>query len=158
MIIGEGSSMEDNSYGVVSLFLVFMAIAIALGAVIPTAPLMGALYVVIVLFGFVLVLVSYCAKCPCRQGGCGHVMPGKLVKFLPKRKEGPYSLTDYVFTAIGLAAILLIPQLWLIRNIPALVLFWGCAVVAALISYFLVCPDCPNKNCYLCGNRVKTKK
>lgn len=150
--------MQDNSYGVVSLFLVFMAIAIALGAVIPTAPLMAALYVVIVLFGFVLVLVSYCAKCPGRQSGCSHVLPGKLAAFLPKRKEGPYSPTDYVFTAIGVAAVLLLPQLWLIRNIPALVLFWGCTAVAAFITVFLVCPDCPNKCCFLCGNRVKTKK
>jgi hypothetical protein len=153
-----GSSMEDNSFGVLSLFLVFMAMAIAVGTVFPTAPLMAVLYIVIALFGFVLVLVSYCAKCPCRENGCGHVLPGKLAKFLPKRKEGPYSLTDYTFTAIGAAAILLIPQLWLIRNIPALLLFWGCAVVAALISYLLVCPDCPNEYCYLCGNREKARK
>ena len=149
--------MDSNSYGVVSLFLVFMAIAIALGAVIPTAPLMGVMYIVIALFGFLLVLVSYCAKCSARKDCC-HALPGKLTAFLPKRKEGPYTPTDYVFTGIGIAAVLLVPQLWLIRNIPALVMFWVCALVAVAISYLLVCADCPNMFCFMCGNRVKAKK
>jgi|WetSurMetagenome_2_1015567.scaffolds.fasta_scaffold00249_5 hypothetical protein len=150
--------MENNSFGILSLFLVFMAIAIALGVVFPTAPLMAAMYVVIALFGFLLMLVSYCAKCPCRQSGCSHVLPGKLVGLLPKRKEVPYTPMDYAFTIIGAAAVLLIPQLWLIHNIPAFVMFWLCVVVAALVSYLLVCPDCPNKYCFLCGNKEKTKK
>ncbi len=162
---GPGSSfgkrkktMQNNSYGLISLFLIFMAVATALGAVLPRSPLMAGMYLLVAVLSFVLVLVSYCAKCPCRNSECCFVLPGHLTKFLPKRKEGPYSFLDILSTLIGIAAVLLMPQLWLIMNIPSLILFWLLMIVAGFMAVFLVCPDCPNKNCFLCGGRTKAAK
>ncbi len=148
--------MQNISYGIVSLFLILMAVATSLGAVFPLSPVMAGMYLVVVLLGTLLILVSYCSKCPCRDSDCSHVLPGKLASLLPKRKEGPYSFADVLFTAMGIAAILLMPQLWLIHNIPSLVLFWGFIAVAVFMIVFLVCPDCSNRFCFLCGKRNKT--
>jgi len=150
--------MQSNSYGLISLFLVFMAVATALGSVLPRSPMMAGMYLIVAVLSFVLILVSYCTKCPCRNSECCFVLPGQLTRFLPKRKEGPYSFFDIFFTLIGIVAVVLMPQLWLIMNIPSLILFWLFIVVAGFMIVFLVCPDCPNKNCLLCGSRPKAVK
>jgi hypothetical protein len=150
--------MQTNTHGLISLFLIFMAIAVALGAVFPKSLALGALYLVIVAVCFANILISYCAKCPCRDKDCSHVIPGKLTKYLPKRKEGPYSFADILSTLLSIGAILVIPHLWLVYNIFSLVLFWVLIVVAALEIIFLVCPDCSNAYCFLCTRKNKLAK
>jgi hypothetical protein len=121
-----------------------MAVAMALVAVFSRSPMMAGMYLAVTLVSFVLILVSYCAKCPCRTSECIHAFPGKLTAFLPKKKDDPYSFFDIFSTIIGIAAIVLMPQLWLVSNIPSLILFWVFMIVAGFMIVFLVYPDCPN--------------
>jgi hypothetical protein len=137
------------SHGTISLFLMCMAMATALGAVFPNSIVFGLLYVLIVALCTMNVVFSYCAKCPCRRFGCGHSVFGWLAVKFTNRKDGPYTFFDIASTMISIAAILLIPQLWLIESIPALVLFWTLMVLAGLEILFLVCPDCSNRYCIL---------
>jgi hypothetical protein len=156
---GKGAeTMQNNTHGVISIFLIFMAIAVALGAVLPKSPGMGLMYLCVVGVCFINIVISYCAKCPCRDKDCLHVIPGKVAKILPKRKEGPYSFADILSTLISIGAILMIPHLWLVYNIPSLVLFWLLIIVAGLEIVILVCPDCSNGYCFLCPRRNKPNK
>jgi hypothetical protein len=156
---GKGvSKMQNNSHGIISFFLILSAIATALGAVFPRSYIMALMYLGVVLLSFLLVLVSYCAKCPSRISGCAHVFPGKLTVYLTKRKEGPYSFSNILMTLLAIVAILAIPQLWLMYNIPSLVLFWVLIIIAVLEIVFLVCPDCSNRYCFLCSRKCKPVK
>jgi len=144
--------------GVISLLLIFMAIVVALGSVLPKSPLLALIYLAVCAVCFVNIVFSYCAKCPARDKDCCHVVPGKLTKFLPKRKQGPYSFVDILSTLISIGAVLAVPHLWLVYNIPSLVLFWLLMIAAALDIIILVCPDCSNKYCFLCPGKSKHLK
>jgi hypothetical protein len=150
--------MQTNSHGIISLCLIFVAIAVALGAIVLKSPLLALIYLAVCAVCFLNILYSYCAKCPCRSKNCSHEILGGLTKFLPKRKEGPYSFVDILSTLISIGAILIIPHLWLVYNIPSLVLFWLLIIVAGLEIVFLVCPDCSNKYCFLCPGKNKPMK
>jgi hypothetical protein len=143
------------SHGIISLFLLCAALAIALGAIFPHSVAFGALYILITALCTLIMAYSYCAKCPCRHAGCGHVIFGRIAKILPERKQGPYTFWDILWTTISIATILLIPQIWLIDVIVALVLFWTFIILAVLDIVFFVCPDCPNKNCALNRNTTR---
>lgn len=137
------------SHGIISLFLILSAIATALGDVFPKSWVFGLLYVLAVVLCTMNIVYAYCAKCPCRRYACGHAVFGWLATKFTNRKEGRYSFFDIVSTVISMAAVLLIPQLWLFESLPALVLFWSLIVLATLEIVFLVCPDCTNKYCLL---------
>jgi hypothetical protein len=136
--------MRNMPYSIISLFFIFAAISVAIVSVFPSSPMMAGMYLAVALASIVLILVSYCGKCPCRNSECRHVFPGKLITFLPEKKDNPYSFFDVFMTLIGIAAIVLIPQLWLVSNIPLLILFWVFTIVAGFMIVFLVCPGCPN--------------
>ena len=146
--------MKNVLYSIISLFFIFMAVAMALVAVFPGSPMMAGMYLAVTLASFVLILVSYCAKCPCRNSECRHVFPGELTAFLPRKKDDPYSFFDILWTIIGIAAIVLMPQLWLVSNIPSLILFWAFMIIAGFMIVFLVYPNCPNT----WGNIARVKK
>ena len=150
--------MQTNTHGMISLCLIFAAIAVALGAVVLKSPLLALIYLVVCALCFLNIVYSYCAKCPCRGKDCSHEFLGSLTKFLPKRKEGPYSFVDILSTLISIGAILIIPHLWLVYNIPSLVLFWLLMIIAGLEIVFLVCPDCSNRFCFLCPGKIKPLK
>jgi hypothetical protein len=135
------------THGIISLCLILSAIATALGAVFPKSLLFGLLYILIVALCGATIVYFYCAKCPCRRLGCGHAIFGWLAMKFTNRKEGPYTFFDIISTMLSIAAILLIPQLWLIESIPALILFWVLVGLAAIEIVFFVCPDCTNAYC-----------
>ena len=135
--------------GIISLFLILAAIATALGDVFPKSWVFGLLYVLAVVLCTMSIVYAYCAKCPCRRYACGHAIFGWLAVRFTNRKEGRYTFLDIASTTISIAAILLIPQLWLIESFPALVLFWSLMLLAVLDIVFLVCPGCTNKYCIL---------
>jgi hypothetical protein len=145
--------MRNIPYSIISLFLVFIAVATALVTIFPRSALMAGMYLTVAIVSFVLILLSYCVKCPCRDSECRHMFPGKLTVFLPKGKDGPSSFFNVLLSIIGVAAIALMPQLWLVWNIPSLILFWVFMIVAGFMIVFLVCPQCPNTWKYLA--RVK---
>jgi hypothetical protein len=145
------------THGLISLLLIISAVATALGAIVPKSFVMGLLYVAVIAVCGAAVVFSYCAKCPCRKAGCGHVLFGWLAMKFTKRKEGPYGFFDLTVTAVSIAAILLLPQLWLIESIPTLVLFWALMILAGLDIVFLVCPDCSNRFCAFNRERMSIR-
>jgi hypothetical protein len=137
------------THGTISLFLILSALAVALGDVFPKSWEFGLLYVLAVVLCTVTIVYAYCAKCPCRRYACGHALFGWLAAKFTNRKEGRYTFLDSAATLISIAAILLIPQVWLIKSLPAIILFWTLMILAALDIVFLVCPDCTNRYCLL---------
>jgi hypothetical protein len=140
-------NIMKHFHGVISLLLIFAAVAISLIYLLTVSVGLGLVYLVIILVSNPIVLYSYCAKCLCREDACSHVLPAKLTRWLPARKQGPYSFGDYFWTAFGLVALLGFPQVWLWQNKALFVLFWIAIVTSLLEIFFLVCPKCKNENC-----------
>jgi Carbohydrate esterase, sialic acid-specific acetylesterase len=130
-------------YTAVSMFLFFTAVGLALGAVFPASPMMAGVYLTVALLSFVLIVVSYCAKCPHCGSQCVHVLPGKIAAVLTKPKSGAHSFADILLIIIGINAVILIPQLWLVYDLRLLVLFWVFIVAAGFVVVCLICPGCP---------------
>jgi hypothetical protein len=136
--------MRRIPHGLISTFLFFLAIGIALDAIFAQpnarAHVLGAVYIGIVLVSLVNIVMSFCMKCPCRLANCSRIFPGKLTAFMPGRKDGPRSPVDILSTVISLAAIVLIPQLWLVHDSISLVLFWAVLAMSGLETAFLMRP------------------
>ena len=142
--------MKGKFHGVVSLLLIFAAVIIALIYMLTLAGNLGLVYLAIIIVANPIVLYSYCAKCLCREEACSHVVPGMLTRFLPTRKQGPYTWGDYVWTGVPLIVLLGFPQVWLWQNKTLFVVFWILLVVGLIEILFLVCPRCQNENCPNC--------
>jgi hypothetical protein len=138
--------MSTQMYGLTSLGLIGVAVAIAAVAL---CQLSGALALVY-LAGSVLlsggVIYAFCAKCPCRKH-CGHVLPGKLAVTFTNRPTEPYTLIELAVVAVmGLAA-LGAPLLWLWR-FPLFLGAFGLLILIALIQIRTVlCRACNNHFC-----------
>ena len=87
------------------------------------SPWLGLVYLAICGFSAYGILYAYCAKCNVRLDNCSHVLPGKITRYLPQRKQGPYTFGDVAGTALFLGIIILFPQYWLLETAAALVLF-----------------------------------
>ena len=109
--------MKHRIHGVISLVLAVCAFVIGLASVLAESLVTGAFYAARMLCGPVLIIASFCTKCPCREEGCGHILPGMLARYLPRR-EGPYSLWDLLGMGAPLAGLILFPQPWLWRRKP----------------------------------------
>jgi hypothetical protein len=150
--------MQSNIHGLISISLFFMAVSVAMGAVIPKSIILSLIYLLIVILCFVNIVISYCSKCTCKEKECSHLFPGLLAKYFPNKKINKYSYLDIFVTLISLSAILIIPHFWLIYNIPSLILFWIFIVTSFLEKILFVCHECSNVNCILAKRKVKIKK
>ncbi len=145
--------MMKNFHGLFSLLLVFISILIGLNSVFTSSTYMGIIYILVLILSIIMLLFSFCAKCVCREDGCGHIIPGKLTKYLPKRESGKYSISDYGGLIISLFLIFGFPQPFLLNNKLTLFFFW-LLIIAALAEIFLyVCKDCKNNYCPKCPNK-----
>lgn len=140
-----------KQHGVLSLILVFLAIAVGTISIAGSSKYYALIYIIISLISFLIVVFSFCAKCPCRQKECGHVLPGKLTKILPERVKAPYNTRDYCGVLIPLLLIIAIPQFWLVNRLLLLVVFWVLMIIALLDIGLKVCKGCGNKDCPLNG-------
>jgi hypothetical protein len=134
--------------GLISLLLILMAISAAIGTVLPIFPQTAGIYVLLVLLCGCILIYSYCSKCPCRISGCGHILPGKLTRLFPKRKEGPYTWFDYGVTGLSIAAVVLVPFYWLIKTKLILIMYCVLLIVAGIIILTKECPACKNRYCF----------
>ena len=142
--------MANKFHGVFSLILISAAVVMALVYLFGVALGWGLIYLGIVVLANPLVLYSYCSKCLCRDDACSHVLPGKLARLLPLRESGPYTLMDYLGTALPLIALIGFPQFWLWQNRTALIFFWIMIVIGLIEILIFVCRDCSNTNCLNC--------
>jgi hypothetical protein len=148
--------MVRKFHGVFSLLLILAAVVIGAGYLLGNFTGWGLVYVGIIVLANPLVLYSYCAKCPGREDACSHVIPGKLTRLLPTRRQAPYTFWDYFATALALAVLLGFPQIWLWRSTGLWVLFWILTTVGLVEILFFVCRTCRNANCPNCSlNWVK---
>ena len=146
----EVKNMAGRFHGVFSLILILASAVMALTYMLSKSIGLGIVYLGIIMLANPIVLYSYCAKCICREAACSHVIPGKLTRFLPPRKQGPYTFWDYFGTAISLIVLFGFPQFWLWQSKSMLICFWILLFVGILEIFFFVCRACSNTNCPNC--------
>jgi hypothetical protein len=98
-----------------------------------------------------VIIWSFCSKCPCREHSCGHVLLGKITRYLPWRAEGKYSAMDLAGVVIPVILILIFPQFWLKNNLPVFGMFWALLAAAGIEISAKVCRGCGNKYCPVNG-------
>ncbi len=139
--------MKRQAHGVISLLLVAGAMATALVSVWQTSIGWGSAYLLLLAGGAGTILFAYCAKCPCRLQGCGHVIPGWLTRVLPARAQGRYGVMDYLGVIIPLVLWVAVPQVWLRHHLPAMILFWMLLAAGGIEILLYVCKGCNNDRC-----------
>lgn len=139
--------MKRHVHGVISLLFVAGAMATALVNVWRASIFLGLAYLLLLAGSVGIILFSYCAKCPCRLQGCGHMIPGWLTRFLPARVQGPYGVIDYLGVIIPLVFLVALPQPWLRPNLPAMILFWALMAAGIIEILLYVCKGCSNDCC-----------
>lgn len=131
---------------------IFSAAGVGLWAVWSASVWWGLGYLAVCLATLPSISYAYCAKCPCRDGGCPHVLPGLVARILPRRL-GPYRWPDYAGVALPLSILAGLPQFWLIQRPWILGLFWVLLGWGILEIALCVCPRCLNRACPLCRNQ-----
>jgi hypothetical protein len=149
--------VKNTFHGVFSLLLFVLAIVVALISLSNRSFWLALLYLVNVGLACYGILYAYCAKCSVRLYDCSHVIPGSLTRYLPIRKQGPYTFLDYAGTILFLLVLVLFPQYWLLTDLAALLLFWVLAVVATAEILVYVCRQCENEKCLMCPNGQRTE-
>ena len=145
--------MKHKFHGVFSLLLFVLALAVALTTLLRQSVWLGLLYLAITGISAYGILFAYCCKCRVRHNNCSHVFPGRLTRFLPQRKQEPYSFWDIAGTALFLGVIILFPQYWLLQETMAMILFWLLVILAVAEILLFVCSRCENKQCLMCPNK-----
>jgi hypothetical protein len=139
--------MKRHAHGLISLLFVAGATATALVNVWQASIFWGLAYLLLLVGGAGTILFAYCAKCPCRLQGCGHVIPGWLTRFLPARNQGTYGVMDYLGVIIPLVLWVTVPQTWLRHHLPAMILFWMLLAAGSIEILLYVCKGCNNDRC-----------
>ena len=140
---------KSSFYGILGLLLVFFAIILGLVAIIADSVEYASIYLVVVLICVLGVLYSYCMKCKCQDTACGHILPGKIVKYLPKRKQTSYTFLDKSIMGVSIFLVFFFPQIWLIRNLLLFTVFWIIVSIRGILLFKRVCPVCANDICFL---------
>jgi hypothetical protein len=143
--------MQSNFHGVFSLISILASVAIALFYLLSLSPGWGLAYLGVILLANPLVLYAYCAKCLCRDDACSHVLPGKLTRWLPARKQAPYTRMDYFWTALPLMVLFCFPIPWLWQSKALLLGYLLLLLIGFAEILFFVCRTCHNKNCPICS-------
>ena len=139
--------MNNKFHGVFSLILIFFSIVIGLLVIMNKSLSMGLLYIVIIFISPVIIVYSFCSKCICRLDSCGHILPGKLSKLLPSRKQNNYTMLDILGTFVSLTVLIIFPQVWLWENKIVLIIFWLFLFIALVEILLFVCRNCNNEKC-----------
>ena len=145
------NSVNYKVHGV--LFLVLAVGAWLLGAAVAMSrsALWGSINLALIVAGFAAVIYFYCAKCTARKA-CSHILPGYLTRYFPRRKIEPYSTMDTIIMAASFLTMTVFPLYWLIRSVPALLVYGGLLAVAVIELRVKVCGDCKNIFCVLKNN------
>ncbi|MBN1185230.1 MAG: hypothetical protein JXB49_23295 [Bacteroidales bacterium] len=144
--------MKKLPHGLISLTLAFLSISGGFYAIFIVNNLLAILYSIIMLLGFMVIIYSYCTKCPGRFT-CGHIILGKLAALFPKRDEEAYSKWDYLGVIISFLLIIAIPQFYLWKIKWLFISFWTLLILAVMEINKHVCTKCLNNNCALCKNK-----
>jgi hypothetical protein len=148
------SIMNSKTHGIISLLLIGCAIFIAAYVAASFSILLLTGYLLFSFLSLGIVIVTYCAKCPCKHQ-CPHFLPGYLAKSI-NRQPGAYTVIELTGLLMALAILLLLPVIWLWHNwLDSLI--YGFVLVLAIIEIRkFVCKPCGNINCPL--NQKCSKK
>jgi hypothetical protein len=134
-------------HGIFSLLILAAAVIMATLAIVQSSVMWAVLYVVGILLSCLVVVYSFCTKCPCRNTDCGHVIPGKLTQGFPPRPEEPYTFRDKTGIVVPIVFMIVFPQYWLLSLPVYSILFAVLCLVAAADIQFFVCRECTNRFC-----------
>ena len=132
------------------MFLVLAVGAWLLGAAVVMSRSLpwGIFNLALIIAGLGAVIYFYCAKCTARKV-CSHMLPGYLTRYFPRRKIEPYSRTDTAVMASSFLVLTVFPFYWLVRNVPALLVYGALLAIAVVDLRAKVCGDCRNVFCVL---------
>jgi len=139
--------MAGRFHGVFSLLLIFGSLVAGVISVFDESWAMGTVYIAIILFSMPMITYSFCSKCMCRIDSCGHVLPGRLTKLLPARKQVGYTALDILGLVVPMMLLLGFPQFWLWKNTPLLIVFWVLVLIGLTEVKLFVCAKCTNERC-----------
>lgn len=139
--------MASRFHGVFSLTLFSVAVAVGFFSMAAESMTAALIYLLVVVFSALVITYSFCTKC-CQKESCGHVFPGLLARRMPMR-GGKYTHSDILGVVLPAAAILLMPQTWLLKNFFQFTFFWLLVAVAGAEVNFFVCRSCSNRACPL---------
>jgi hypothetical protein len=140
--------MNRQTHGILSLLIMVAAVLTGTFAITQSSSVIwAALYLVGTLLSGLVIIYSFCTKCPCRNTSCGHVIPGKLTRLFPRRHGGRYAYSDMAGVTVPLVFLIVFPQYWLLSNPPLFILFAALCLIAAADIQFFVCKGCTNHFC-----------
>jgi hypothetical protein len=139
--------MNRHIHGILSLLILAAAVVTATVAILQTSVIWAVLYIVGMVLSCLVIIYSFCTKCPCRNTDCGHVIPGKLTRFFPPREEGPYTVGDRTGVVVPIVFMIVFPQYWLLSHPAYFYLFVALCLIAAADIQFFVCKGCTNHFC-----------
>jgi hypothetical protein len=134
-------------HGVASLFIISLSVLIGFYALAKESDAYALTYAGIVLAGSLLIIYSFCAKCPCKRDSCGHLIAGKMACALPPRKTEKYSSAEIIITVVSIGAIMFFPMPILLKEPYLLAAYLLMLLPGILELRFCVCPGCGNINC-----------
>lgn len=146
--------MRCKFLGVLSIIIAFAAFTLAAIQLLNHSLILGIGYILFIPLGFLIILYSYCRKCPhVTNNTCRHILMGLIViKLFKPVKPSRYTIRQIIAVVIPLAIISLFPQYWLIKNITLFIAFWILMFTAIIIIRIGVCTRCGNSNCSFCPN------
>ena len=139
--------MNRQIHGILSLLIMSAAVLTASLAIFQSSVIWTLIYLVGILLSCLVIIYSFCTKCPCRKTDCGHIIPGKLIRFFPPRPEGPYTFRDRTGVVVPLVFMIVFPQFWLLMHPVYFSLFAALWLIAAADIRFFVCKGCTNCFC-----------
>lgn len=135
----------------------FIVIGIVLGAVFLLLDdwIIGGIYVAIVLVSVYLLVMNYCRKCPHSMNDtCHHGLPGRIAKKLPYKKTGKYTWIELVTIITAIFVSFIFPIVFLLDHRIVLAIYLIFWLIGVLSLRRRVCPNCYNRWCVICPNRV----
>jgi hypothetical protein len=139
--------MKRTTHGILSLVIIAAAAVTATAAILASSVVFAALYVFGIFLSGLVLISSFCMKCPCRDTDCGHVIPGWLTRFFPPREQGPYTFVDKTGVVVPIVFLIVFPQYWLLSQPLYMYVFVALCLVAAADIQFFVCRGCTNCSC-----------
>ena len=147
-----------NIHGIISLLLIFDAIAVALVSIGQQSMLMAGIYLFLFILALVVIAVTYCTKCICRNN-CHHLIIGWLSRKLSKPKPSNYTTNDLIFgVVLPFLPVIVIPQFYLYQNMLHFILYWLLLGISVAEVTFYVCKGCRNTKCAMCRTKQFAKQ
>ncbi len=142
--------MNYRHHGLISMFLFSVMVIIGIIAIAAHTWVMAGGYILLNLLSTAGVAYFYCAKCLCRENNCSHILIGKTADFLPKRIQGPYTISDYLGMMLSAGIVFIYPIYWLLPHTDLLIAFITFGAIGGIEIFFAVCTHCENHRCLAC--------